>query len=189
MEMSQSSHSEVCDFRNRCREFVDHLFNVLLAQHVLSADFFCGIYCFCPELLLEGDDQRVFQSFSRLTRLFERSGCVPASCVRSGIEEFTTFVVDIRKRHAESELSAEEVDDVVAFLFADYSFISRTYLVEIFKLCCLIEEQPYPELPEIILELDNCAVAHAVVTSCLKGVHIWYPLLHISMVHSSLRVP
>ena len=63
LEMRQSSHSEVCDFRNRCREFVDHSVNVLLVQHVLSADFSYGIYCFCPELLLEGDDQRVFQFF------------------------------------------------------------------------------------------------------------------------------
>ena len=54
VELSQSTNSEVCDFRNRCREFVDHLVNVLLAQHVLYADFFYGIHCFCPELLLEG---------------------------------------------------------------------------------------------------------------------------------------
>ena len=167
-EMVQASHSEVCDFRNRCREFVD--VNVLLAQHVLSADFFYGIYCFCPELLLEGNDQRVFQLFSRLTRMFERSGFVPAASVRSGIEEFTTFVVDIRKQHAESELSAEDIDVVVSFLFADYSFMSRKRLVEIFKLCCLIVEQPSLVLPENIIELDNCAVPPAVVTSCLKGV-------------------
>ena len=125
---------------NRSREFVDHLVNVLLAQHVLSADFFYGIYCFCPELFLEGDDQRAFQLFSRLVRLFERSGSVPADIAQSSMEEFTTFGVDVRKRHVDSESSAEDIDDVLTFL-ADYSFMSRKHLVQIFKLCCLIVER------------------------------------------------
>ena len=169
VELSQSTNCEVCYFRNRCREFVDHLVNVLLAQHVLSADFFYGISCFCPELLLEGDDQQIFQFFSQLVRLFERSGSVPADIAQSSMEEFTTFVVDVRKRHVESESSAEDCDDVVTFLLADYSFMSRKHLVQIFKLCCLIVERPPIALPAVFIDLDNCAVPTSVVTPCLKG--------------------
>ena len=76
VKLRQSTNSEVCDFRNRCREVVDHLVNLILAQHVLSADFFYAIYCFCPKLLLEGDDRRVFQLFCRLVRLFETNGSI-----------------------------------------------------------------------------------------------------------------
>ena len=113
VELSQSSNSEVCDFRNRCREVVDHLVNVLLAQHAVSADFSSGIYCFCPELLLEGDDQRVFQLFCRVVRVLEKSGSLTPSVAWSSVEEFTTFVVDIRRRHVESGMSAENISDVV----------------------------------------------------------------------------
>ena len=69
VELHGTNTDMMCEFRNRCREFVDRLVDVILGQQVVSSDFLQGLYCFCPELLLEGDDHHVFQLFSRLVRV------------------------------------------------------------------------------------------------------------------------
>ena len=41
---------------------------------------------------------------------------------KSAVEEFCTFVVDVRGRHAASDQVAENIPDVVSYLLGDYSF-------------------------------------------------------------------
>ena len=169
-ELHRSNTDEAREFRNRCREFVDRLVDVILGQQVVSSDFFQGLYCFCPELLLEGDDQHVFQLFSRLVRVLERCGCLSSSDAQSSREEFTTFVVDVRTRHRESERSAEQIEDVTEYLLSDYSFMSRRSLVRVLKVCCLVVDRPRRKMPDIEIDLKDCAVPVSVVTSSLRGV-------------------
>ena len=66
--------------------------NVLFAQHVLSADFFTEFTASVSNSYSEGDDQRVFQLFSQLVRLLEKSGSNSSNIAQSSMEEFTTFV-------------------------------------------------------------------------------------------------
>ena len=169
-ELHRSNTSEAREFRNRCREFVDRLVDVILEQQVVSSDFFQGLYCFCPELLLEGDDRHIFQLFSRLVRVLERCGCLSSSDAQSSREEFTTFVVDARTRHQESERSAEQIEDVTEYLLSDYSFMSRRSLVRVLKVCCLVVDRPRRKMPNIDIDLKDCAVPVSVVTSSLRGV-------------------
>ena len=110
-ELHCSNTSDLVDFRNCSREFVDHLVDVIFGQHMVSADFFMGVYCFCPENLLEGDDQHVFHLYSQLFRVLEGSDCLSRSDSLASIEEFKTFVVDVRARHAGSERSAEKIEE------------------------------------------------------------------------------
>ena len=168
-ELHRSSTGEVCEFRNRCREFVDRLVDVILSQQVVSSDFLQGLYCFCPELLLEGDDRHIFQLFSRLVRVLERCGCLSGSDALTSRQEFATFVVDARTRHRDSEKSAEQIRDVTAYLFSDYSFMSRRSLVRVLKMCCLVVDRPQMKMPDIEIDLKGCAVPAAVVMSCLRG--------------------
>ena len=56
--------SEGRDFQDRCREFMDRFVELVLAQQASSSEFMSGLYCFCPELLLEGDDKHVFDLFN-----------------------------------------------------------------------------------------------------------------------------
>ena len=169
-ELHRSSTSEVCEFRNRCREFVDRLVDVFLSQQVVSSDFLQGLYCFCPELLLEGDDRHIFQLFSRLVRVLERCGCVSSSDALTSREEFATFVVDARTRHRDSEKIAEQIREVTAYLLSDYSFMSRRSLVRVLKVCCLVIDRPRRKMPDIEIDLKDCAVPATVVMSCLRGV-------------------
>ena len=82
-----------------------------------------GVYAFCPELLLEGDDRYIFRLFSKLLRVLERSGALSSEEAKSGSEEFVTFVVDARRRHDDSERSAESIADVVSYLLNDFQWV------------------------------------------------------------------
>ena len=170
VELQRGSTGELTEFRNRCREFMDRLVDVLLENNLVSSDFLQGTYCFCPELLLEGDDRYVFQLFSKLVQVLEKSGALSSEDAKSGAEEFMTFVVDARLRHAGSGNSAECIADVVAYLLADYSFLSRKSLCRVFKLCCLVMRRPTCDFPAVVFSLNECVVPETVVTSCLRGV-------------------
>ena len=82
----------------RCANFAiavgnssNRLVDVILSQQVVSSDFLQGLYCFCPELLLEGDDRHIFQLFFRLVRVLERCGCLSSSDALTSREEFATL--------------------------------------------------------------------------------------------------
>ena len=81
-----------------------------------------------------------------------------------------TFVVKVRARHAGSERSAEMIDDIVAYLLADYSFMSRRSLVRVLKMCCLAIECPQKKFRAVEIDLGGCLVPESVITSCVRGV-------------------
>ena len=65
----QFKGAEGPEILDRCREFFDQLVDSNPAQHCVSADCMCGVYCFCPGLLMEGDDVHVFNLFRKLVRV------------------------------------------------------------------------------------------------------------------------
>ena len=133
VKLRQTNSSKICESRNRCRECVDYLVENILSQHVISSDFFQRLYCLFLELLLEVDDCFIFQLFSRLLRVLERSAFWAESEARASVDEFTTFVVDARSCHHESGESAEKIEDAVSYLLSDYSCMSRRNLSRIMK--------------------------------------------------------
>ena len=48
--------------------------------------------------------------------------------------------------------------------------MSRKSLVRVLKVCCLVVDRPQREMPDIEIDLKDCAVPVAVVTSSLRGV-------------------
>ena len=99
VELRQSKHSEAAEFLNQSREFFDCLTDAILGLTLVRADFLQDVYSFCPELLLDVDDRCVFQLFAKLLRVLERSGSLSFEESKASSEEFTTFVVDARRRH------------------------------------------------------------------------------------------
>ena len=129
-----------------------------------------GLCSFCPELLLEGDNDCVFGLFKKLVLVLEKNRALSGSESKAAVEEFVTYVVDVRARHVSSGRSAEEIKNVVEFLLADYSFLSRKNLCRVLKLCCLVALKPRSDFPRVTIDLSNCAVPELVVTACVRGV-------------------
>ena len=89
---------------------------------------------------------------------------------KSVVEEFRTFVVDVRGRHAASDEVAENIPDVVSYLLGDYSFLVRKNLCRVFELCCLVVLKPRQKHPDVDIDLSGCAVPYWTVTSLIRGV-------------------
>ena len=169
-ELQRGKTGEMQEFRNRCREFMDCLVDVLLESNLVSSDFLQGAFSFCPELLLEGDDRYIFRLFSKLVRVLERSDALSSEEAKSGCEEFVNFVVDARRRHADAERSAESIVDVMSYFLTDYSFLARKDLCKILKLCCLVMRRPAIDYLEVNISLKDCSIPASMIASCLRVV-------------------
>ena len=157
-------------FREQCRKFMDRLVDAILGQQPVTGEFSQGIYAFCPELLLEGDDRHMLGLFSKLIRVLESSGCLSSSESSTAVEVYSTFVVDARRRHGDCGASAEDIADVKQYLLSDYSFLSRKSLVRLFKLCCLVALKPRVDYPSVDPGLTNCQLSEWVLATCISGV-------------------
>ena len=147
-----------------------NLADIILARYPASSDFMRCIYCFCPELLLEGGDEYIFGLFNCLVALLKRCKVVTDAEAGAATEEFLSFVVDVRARHSSSVQHAEEIPDLVTFLLADYSFLARKSLCRVFKLCSLVVVRPQRDSPVVDIDLSDCTVPKLVVSSCIRGV-------------------
>ena len=157
-------------FRDQCLKFVDRFVCVFLGQHPVTGDFSQGIYSFCPELLLEGDDHHMSGLFRELIRELERCGVVSSLESKSAVEEYASFVVDARARHAGSNSCAEAISDIRQYLLADYGFLARKSLCRVFKLCCLVVLKPRVDFPAVDIDLSDCNVPERVAATCIQWV-------------------
>ena len=157
-------------FREQCVKFMDRLIDAILAQQPVTGEFSCGLYAFWPELLSEGDDRHMLELFRKLVRVLESSGCVSAVESRTAVEEYSTFVVEARKRHASGGSSAEDISDIVQYLLSDYSFLSRKASRRVFELYCLVVLKPRGDFPAVDISFAKCQVPEWVVTTCICGV-------------------
>ena len=169
--MRHRNTSEFKDFCMQCRRLIDRFIDVILSQLLVSSEFLQGVYCFCPELLLGGDDLCVFNLFSKLVREFERSGVVFSTQSKSAVEKFALYVVHVRARHLSSGgHQSEEISDVVTYHLSDFGFLGRKKLCRVFKLCLLLARRPLPQYPQVEVDLDGCAVPAIVIKSCVRGI-------------------
>ena len=157
-------------FREQCVKFMDCLVDTILAQQPVTGQFSRGLYAFCPELLLEGDDYHMLDLFRKLVHVLESSGFVTALESTTTVEEYSTFVVDAWKRHEGGGSSVEDTSDVRQYLLSDHSFLSRKVLCRVFKLCCLVVLKPRSDFPVVDIASTTCQVPEWVVNTCVCGV-------------------
>ena len=168
--LETSRRGKAREFCIQCPEFVDRLVVSTLSCQLVSTNLLQGLYTFCPELLLEGDNDCVISLFNKLVRVLERSGDWSGPESKSAVEEFLTHVVDTRARHVSSGGSAEGITSVVEFLLSDYSFLFRKKMCRVLKLCCLVAVRSRIGFLRAEIDLSDCVVPELVVTSCVQGI-------------------
>ena len=160
---------EAREFCRECPDFNDRFVDIILVQYPAFSYFMRYIYCFRPELLLEGRDEYIFGLFNCLVALLKRCIVVTDTEAGAATEELLSFVVDIRARDDTSAQHADDVPDLVTFLLADYSFLARKSLCRVFKLCCLVIVKPQRDSPVVDIDLSGCTVPKLVVSSGIRG--------------------
>ena len=133
-ELLAGKTSQFPTFRVRCREFMDRLVSIILRGPRASSRVSRGIHSFCPELLLEGDGQLVFQLFLDLCRVLESCGCLSSDDSKAAVEEFSS-VVEKRNQHERSMGVPSELSNMVSWLLRDFSFLARHRVCRVLKLC------------------------------------------------------
>ena len=167
-ELDSVKTGEVRDFKVRCREFVDRLVYLILDSPCVKSAFCKAVYCFCPEILLEGDDVTVHQIFADLVGLLCYSGYISADEKRVAIEEFLGYVVEKRRYHAASEMPASSITNIMDYLLRDFAFESRHVLLKVFKICCLFVESSQCRYPSVTFDLSGCALSSHIVLQCVR---------------------
>ena len=69
-DLAATKTGEMRVFRVKCRECIDRFVFLILDNVTVTSGISRGLYRFCPEMMLEGDDQHVFELFNSLCELF-----------------------------------------------------------------------------------------------------------------------
>ena len=130
-----------------------------------------GVYRFCPEILLEGDDSTVFGLFASLCELLKSYDVVTVDESEAAVEDFHSYIVEKRRQHEGGSHTASDIPDVIRYLVRDLSFQALVHLFRVFKLCCLIIGVPESVPPSVvIINLSGCAFSVDAFRECL----LWY---------------
>ena len=166
-ELAGGKTSGVREFRVKCRIFLDHLVVVLLRNVTVTSQLCQGLYSFCPEIMLEGDDSHVFGLFFFLCELLKSGGALDDGEMDAAVEEYHSYIIEKRRHHANGSCSASANPDVIHYLVRDFSFQARVHLFRVFKLCCLIVGMPESVPPPVVIDLSGCALDARAFRDCL----------------------
>ena len=166
--LSAGKTSGVLEFRVHCKEFLDRLVFVILKNPAVSSRVARGFSFFCPEIMLEGDDRAVFRLFADLIGVLESCGLLAADETKAGIEQFNNYIVEKRRQHYRSNITASEISDVVQYLLRDFSFQARHHVCRVLKLCCLVMGSSCGVQPQVSLDLGGSKIGEEIFQDCLR---------------------
>ena len=141
----------------RCREFIERLIVVIVGNVSNTSDVSKSLRCFCPELKLEGNNHAAFSPVFGLCLIFVTSSVVSVDESKSAQEEYTSYVIEKRRHHAESAQAASEIHHVMDFLLRNYGFQARHRLLRVFKLCCFVVKVSDVRRPLVKIDLSGSA--------------------------------
>ena len=168
---------EMREFRVKCRECIDRLVSLILTSTAVTSGVSRGLYAFCPEIMLGGDDHHIFELFGSLCDLFRSCHVMSSDGLNAAVAEFKSYVIEKRRHYEDATCAASEIPDVVQFLLRDFAFQSRTHVFRLFKICFLVVGVPKSNLPAVTIDLGGSALSPAVVQDCVLIVqsHIVIP--------------
>ena len=117
--------------------------------------------------MLEGDNICIFKLFSELSsqtvRLLLGCGLPPKVGSQAAVEEFTSYVVEKRRQHADSD----RIPNTMEFLLRDFAFQSRHYVFRAYKMCSsLVIELPRSSLSRVNFHLPGGALNPGAFDRC-----------------------
>ena len=134
-----NSNSLRKEFRRDCRRFLEDLVSTILSTVAARSQVGQGLSCFCPEIVIGGDDYSAFHVFGQLLDGLLELAWVRGSEVEPAKAEFHSFVREQRQVESSSHGSRAPIHSVFAFCNQP-SFRSRQNLRKIGILCSKVSE-------------------------------------------------
>ena len=151
------SHYLQTEFRRDARHFLEDFVNCVLSTVASRSVLGQGLSCFCPAIVVGGDDVAPFQLFNKLidgllekgwTRGSEFEACRPAC---------QSFVPEQRQLERSSTRSRPHVGDVLSFCSAQVGLRDRRHL---YKVCMATDEA---------CGFNPCELSHPSKRFCISG--------------------
>ena len=118
------------EFRKDCRRFLEDLVSTTLSTVAARSPIGQGLSCFCPEIVIRGDNYSSFHLFGQLLDGLLDFGWVRGSEVEPAKADFHSFVREQRQVETSGKRSRAPINSVFAFCNQP-SFRSRRNLHKI----------------------------------------------------------
>ena len=131
------SHYLQKEIRRDARRFLEDFVNCILSTVAARSVIGQGISCFCPAIVVGGDDVVPLQIFNKLLDGLLEKGWARGSEVEAFWAEYQSFVQEQRQLERSSTRSRPNVGDVLSFCSAQAGFRARRHLYKI----CIVANQ------------------------------------------------
>ena len=126
------SHYLQKDFRRDARRFLEDLVNCILSTVAARSVIGQGLSCFCPPIVVGGDEVAPLQLFNKLMNGLLEKSWTTGSDVEACRSEYQSFVQEQRQLERSSTRSRPDVGDVLSFCSKQAGFRARRHL---YKVC------------------------------------------------------
>ena len=155
------------EFRRDARRFLEDIVNCVLSTVAARSVIGQGLSCFCPAILVGGDDVAPLQLFNKLLNGLLEKGWTRGSEVEACRAEYQSFVQEQRQLERSSTQlersstrSRPDVGDVLSFCSAQAGFSARRHLYKV----CIVAKQA--------CGFNPCKLSHPFMQLCFPGVPV-----------------
>ena len=119
------------EFRSSARRFLEDFTSTVLSSVAACSKLGQGVSCFCPEVIVGGDDLSAFFLFGQLLDGLVESGWEKGSAVGACKAEFQSFVNDQRQLECHASRKHSDISNVLSYLIHQSGFRSRRHLYRV----------------------------------------------------------
>ena len=148
------------EFRRDARRFLEDFVNCVQSTVAARTLIGQGLSCFCPAIVVGGDDVAPLQLFNKLLDGLLEKGLTRGSEVQACRAEYQSFVPEQRQLERSSTMSRPDVGDFLSFCSAQAGFRAHRHLYK----ACIIANQACGFNPFVL--------SHPSMKLCVSGVPV-----------------
>ena len=148
------------EFRRDARRFLEDFVNCVLSTVAARSVIGQGLSCFCPAIVVGGDDIAPLQLFSKLLDGLLEKGWTRGNEVEACRAEYQSFVQEQQQLERSSTRSRPDVGDVLSFCSGQAGFRARRHLYK----ACIIAKQA--------CDFNPCELSYPFMQLCFSGVPV-----------------
>ena len=180
------------ELRSNARRFLDEFCSTILSTVAARSNLGQGVSCFCPEIILGGDDHSAFFLYGQLLDGLVECGWKKGSHVEACKAEFQSFVQEQRQLERHSTRKRPDVGNMLAYFAHQSGFQSRKHLfrvsrrtsstvgfivstdcrclLQVYQLTTLFLRDSVEELPALTVKLNGIVLSHRLVEKSIACV-------------------
>ena len=119
------------EFRSSARRFLEEFTSTVLSTVAARSKLGQGVSCFCPEIIIGGDDHSAFFLFGQLLDGLVECGWEKGSTVEACKADFQSFVNEQPQLESHAGRKRSDITSVLSYLSHQSGFRSRQHLYRV----------------------------------------------------------